>query len=72
MDAGVTGTLDRVPGGVDVALGAAGKTCHGAVGDGLGDGFHAAEVLRRGNGEAGLDHVHAQRVQLTGHIQLFR
>ena len=70
MDAGVLGALDRVPGGVDVALGAAGQARHGAVADGLGDGLHATEILGRGDGEARLDHVHTQGVQLTGHVQL--
>ena len=71
MDTGFLGALDGAPCSVDGALGAAGQRGHGAVLDGLGDGFHTLEVLGRDDGETCFDDIHAQCVQLTGHFQLF-
>ena len=71
MDARLLGALDCAPGCVDIALGAAGQRCHRAVMYGLRNGFHALEVLGGNDGEACFNHVHAQSVQLTGHLQLF-
>ena len=35
-----------------------------------GDGLHRLEVAGRGDGEAGLDHVHAEVLQGVGDLQL--
>ena len=35
-----------------------------------GDGLHRLEVARRGDGEAGLDDVHAEVLERVGHLQL--
>ena len=72
VDAGVPGSLHRVPGGVDVALGTAGQRGHGAVGHGPGNGLDALVVHGGGNGEARLDDVHAQLFQLLCHFDLLR
>ena len=60
MDPGMLGFLHRVPGGINVALGAAGQAGHGAVGHSGGNGLHALVVHGRGNGKARLDDVHTQ------------
>ena len=33
--------------------------------DGVGDLLHTAQVALRGRGEAGFDHVHAERIELA-------
>ena len=72
VDPGMLGFLHRVPGGVDVALGAAGQAGHGAVGHSGGNGLHALVVHGRGNGKSRFDDVHTQLLQLAGHFDLFR
>ena len=70
MDAGLFGLFQGVPGGIDVLFAAAGEAGHGAFGDRPGDGLHALEVLRGDDGEARLDDVHPQLLQLAGHLHL--
>jgi hypothetical protein len=37
----------------------------------VGDFLHGLEIARGGDGEAGLDDVHVQALELAGHLQLF-
>ena len=39
--------------------------------NGGGNGLHRGKVAFRGDGKAGLDHVHAQAVELVRQTQLF-
>ena len=73
VDARPLGVLDRIPGGVDVGHvrpGQAGDDRGTSVRIGAGDRLHRLEVARRGDREAGLDHVDAQPRQLLGDLQL--
>ena len=63
-------TLQRLAGQVDVLLVAAGQRGDDRPPDLLGDLLHAPEVALGGGGEAGLDDVHAQLVELPGEPQL--
>ena len=64
------GVLDGLPGPVDVGLAAAGQPADDRAADVAGDLAHRLEVARRGDGEAGLDHVHAQLDQGLGDLHL--
>ena len=72
VDAGMLRLLQGVPGGVDISLSAAGQAGHGAVLDCFCNGLHTLGVLGGHNGEARLNYIHAQSVQLPCHVQLFR
>ncbi len=62
VNARVLRALHSVPSGVNVALCAAGETCHPAILHSLCNGFHTLEILGGGYGKACLDDVHAQAV----------
>ena len=62
--------LQRLPGGVDVALVAAREARDDRPLDLLADRADGLEVARRGGGEAGLDDVHAEVAQGARHLEL--
>ena len=71
VDAFAAGMLKGLGGHVDVFLHAAGEGADDGPGDGLGDLHHRLEIAGAGDGEAGLDHVHAERLEGFGYFDLF-
>src|SRR5436305_10876494 len=70
VDPGPAGVPDRAPGGIDVGyVGASQPGDHGAL-HLARDLLHGLEITRRGDGEAGLDHVDAKPSQLLRDLQL--
>ena len=67
---GVWAKSERLPGAVDVAVVAAGQAADGRAGDLGGDGADGLEVALRGDREAGLDDVDAQRREGAGDLEL--
>ena len=67
---GRCGVLDRVPGGVDVGHVGPGQAGDHRTLDRAGDLLDRLEVARRGDREAGLDHVDAQPRELLRDLQL--
>ena len=67
---GSLGVPHRFPGAVDVFVAAAGQPADHGPADRLGDLAHGLEIAGRGDGKAGLDHVHAQLDQGLGNFQL--
>ena len=70
VDARPRRIAERCPGAVDVVGVAAGQAADDRALDLAGDGLHRLEIARRGDGEAGLDHVHAEFAQGAGDLQL--
>ncbi len=70
VDARPFGVFDRAPGGVDVPLVGAGQAADDRPFDRLRDPLDRLEVPRRGDREAGLDHVDAEARELLGDLQL--
>jgi len=62
VDTRPVGIAQGLPGPVDVVVVAARQAADDRALDLPGDGLHRLEVARRGDGKAGLDHVHAQIV----------
>ena len=60
MDARPFAVLEGLAGAVDVLAVAAGQAADDRPVDLLRDGLHRLEVARRGDREAGFDHVHAE------------
>ena len=70
VDARALGVLDRVPGSIDVlGVRARKPTDHRPV-HVPRDGLHGLEVARRGDGEAGLDHVDPETSELMRNLEL--
>src|ERR1700686_906656 len=71
VDARARGSLQRLPCTVNVA----GASTSEASDDGTpqrgGDTLHGFEVAVGGDWESGLDHIHAEAVELLGQAQLF-
>ena len=72
VDARVRGSLQRLPGPVHVARTSAGQTGDDGTPHRGRDALYGFEVAIGGDGESGLDHVHAEAVELLGQVQLFR
>ena len=70
VDALVLGILQRLGGHVDVFLHGARQGTDGGPSHGLADFYHRIEVSRTGDGEAGLNDIHAKRLQLAGYLNL--
>ena len=70
VDARSLGVLDRADGTVDVLLARASEREHDRAGHHLGHASHGIEVALGGGGEAGLDDVHAQMLELAGDHEL--
>ena len=71
MNALALGWLDCHAGSLDVALDGPRQTADHGVFHHLGDFIHRFEVAGRGDGETGLDHVHAHLIENFSHTQLF-
>ena len=69
VDARVARALERLDGRLDVLVVRARERRDDAV-DGLGDGADALPLSRRGDGEPGLDDVHAEPVELACDLDL--
>ena len=72
VDAGGLRFLDCLPSAVDVFGAAASQAADDRTPHRAGDGLDRLEVAGRGDGKAGLDHVHAQVGQGPGQFQLLR
>src|ERR1700693_3585369 len=71
MDARARGSLQRLPGAVNVAGTGTSQASDDGTPQRCGDTLHGFEVAVGGDGESGLDHVHAEAVELLGQAQLF-
>ena len=65
------GVADRTPGGVDVGHVGPGQAGDHRAFDRPGNGLHGLEIARRGDREAGLDHVDPEAGQLRGQLSSF-
>ena len=72
VDPRTLGRTDGFPGAVDVFIATAGQPANRRPANRLGDLANGLEVARRGDGKAGLDHVHAQLDQRLGNLHLLR
>src|SRR5208282_4756698 len=70
VDAGVRGSLQCLPGAVHIAATSASQARDDGAPHGSGDALHRFEVSIGGDGEPGLDHVHAEALELLGQAQL--
>ncbi len=70
MDLLALGILDGLPHGIDVGTRGARERGDHRSPDLAGDPLHRLEIAWGGEGEAGLDHVHAQTRELPGDGQL--
>src|ERR1700687_2746129 len=66
VDAWVRGSLQRLPGAVNVAGTGTSQTSDNGTPQRGGDTLHGFEVAVGGDRESGLDHVHAEAVELLG------
>jgi hypothetical protein len=71
VDALAFGVLEGFGGTFDVSLDGAGQGADHRVGHGAGYFHHRVEVAGAGDGEAGLDDVHAQGFEFAGNFNLF-
>ena len=71
MDAGAFGVFEGLGGHFDVFFHGAAQTADGGIFNDLGDLLHGMKVSGAGDGEAGLDDIHAQGFQLQGQFDLF-
>ena len=62
------GMAHRLPRPIDVVVAAAGQAADDRASDVAGDLADGLEIARRGDGKAGLDHVHAQLDQRLGDL----
>ena len=62
---------DRFPRRIDVLFEGTGKRSDRRMLDDGGNAFDRRKVARRRDGETGFDDVHAQRVELRSHLELF-
>ena len=72
MDARPRGVLQRFPGAVDVKLIGPRQRGDDRPPDFRRDGLHRFKVALRGNGESRFQDVHAQAVELAGHLDFLR
>ena len=70
VDARSLRIADRLAGSVDVVGSHAGQASDGRPPHLAGDLLHRGEITRRGDGEARLDHIHAQPGELMRHLEL--
>lgn len=71
MDPRPCGIPDSVPGNFDVMLGTTGKRSNPSTANLVGYSFNCLEIPSRGDWEAGLDDVDAQRFEFVCDAQLF-
>ncbi len=71
VDARPGRSLQRLPGPLDVRRAGPRQAGNDGPPNGRGNGLHRGKVAFRGDGEAGLDDVHAQPVELVRQAQLF-
>ena len=70
VDAGAGGRRERLRGAVDVGVVGPRQRGHHGAPHGRGHRVHGLRVGGRGDGEPGLEHVHAEGVERTRHPQL--
>ena len=70
MDARPGGSLEGLPGALDIGRAGAGQAGNDGTPDGGGNRLHRGKVAFRGDGEAGFDDIHAQAVELVRQPQL--
>ncbi len=71
VDAALGRVLQGIAGAADIAVVGARQAADDAVPDRVGDRLDRLEVAVAGGREAGLDHIHAQALQLPGDAHLF-
>src|SRR5262249_54027276 len=71
MNAWFGGMVESFPGPANVQLGGASQGGYRNASNFLGYLPHRFKVAFRGNGEAGFDDVHTQRLELPRHLELF-
>ena len=70
VDPGLIRVLEGLPGPLDVPGDGPAERGNDRPATLPGDGLHRGEVVLRGHGEASLDDIHLERLQLAGHLQL--
>ena len=63
--------LQGLPGALDVGTAGARQSGDDGAADDFGDRLHRLEIAIRGDGESGLDDVHAEAIELMGQAQFF-
>ena len=71
VDARMRGSLQRLPGAVHIASTGASQCGDDRTPQRSGDPLYGFEVAIGSDRESGLDHVHAEAVQLLGQAQFF-